>query len=588
MRSYVRRLYIFIKVDMSLGTKIILLFAFFLALNSLFNYGVRKVVSEPTYRETEKKMMLRELEWFRNILIAESQEVKLICQTLAGNNKINDYLSQSVASEDGIFDDDVFTSLGINIFVILNNKNEAVYSRITAEDYKTPARVEGFSASSWSQGHPLLGFTETTTTKNGILKVKDSVAIAASTLISGETPFKVIVGRVLEGNYLKKLTSIQGLNATVESVAEAGFREGEKITNGYFYSEKSLDGTNTALLAINDIASRPSLAIKAIVPSTVAAKSRNANRVGLIADLVFTLILLMLGLFLVYQIMGKRLERLIDHIIGIRHSGVLVKIVQESNGDEIDLISYEFNQMVTRLQRDIELRTQVEIELKRSLAELERFANVASHDLQEPLRSVASCLQLLELQYKETIDDQGKQLIDYAVQGSRRMKNLIKALLAYSNIGNTGIEITTCNCNKIAQDAIGELKKDIDDSKAEIICDQLPVIQADKFRLQLLFSNIIHNAIRYAVPGMPPVIKISCEKIDKTWRFAITDNGIGIEKEYYNQIFVAFKRLHTQDQYEGSGIGLAICKRILEQHKGRIWVKSEPGSGSTFYFSIPI
>jgi light-regulated signal transduction histidine kinase (bacteriophytochrome) len=343
-----------------------------------------------------------------------------------------------------------------------------------------------------------------------------------------------------------------------------------------------------ALLAISDVAGRPSLALKANIPTTISARSRSAKRISLIAELSFTLVSILITLFLLYNIMGKRLERLIDHIIGIRHSGVLVKIVQESNGDEIDLLGEEFNQMVGRLQQDIELRTQVESELKRSLAELERFADVASHDLQEPLRSVASCLQLLEMQYKQTIDDQGKQLIEYAVQGSRRMKTLIKALLAYSNIGNTGLEITTCNSSEVVKEAVAEIQKDVDEAGAQINCEDLPVIQADKFRLQLLFGNIIHNAIKYAAPGRKPQINISCEKVDRSWRFAISDNGIGIEKEYYTQIFVAFKRLHTQEEHEGSGIGLAICRRIIEQHNGRIWVKSEPGKGSTFYFSIPV
>jgi light-regulated signal transduction histidine kinase (bacteriophytochrome) len=329
------------------------------------------------------------------------------------------------------------------------------------------------------------------------------------------------------------------------------------------------------------------LAIKALLPPGMADKIRKSNRITLLADLCFMFITLMLMVFLVYRIMGSRLEKLIDHIIGIRHSGVLVKIVQESSGDEIDLLGYEFNQMVTRIQRDIELRTQVEIELKRSLAELERFADVASHDLQEPLRSVASCLQLLEMQYTDKIDEQGKQLIGYAVQGARRMKTLIKALLAYSNIGNTELNITTCNTNQVIAEAIDELKKEIDESGAKIICDDLPVIAADGFRLLLLFTNLIDNALKYTVPGRVPVINIKCEKVEKTWRFSVTDNGVGIEKEYYTQIFVAFKRLYTQEEHEGSGIGLAICKRIVEQHKGRIWVKSEPGKGSTFYFSIP-
>jgi signal transduction histidine kinase len=578
---------------MSLGTKIILLFASLLVLHSLFNYGVRKTVEEPTYTQTEKQMMRRELEYFANTLHRQSKNIEILCRNLAARDEFYEFaLNPTDNAEDAPANLNTSGLIETNIFVILDNQHNVKYSSITGDDFETPVRIEGFSVQRWSQGHPLLGYEqEKIQSRSGLLKVKDNVVVAASADIrpSGADKIagKLIIGRRLSEDYLRQLTDTDDVFIEVVSASEAGFREGETITDGYFYAERDAEDNYTALLAISDVAGRASLALKSRIPSTIAAKSREAKRIALIAELSFTLVSILIMLFLLYKIMGRRLERLIDHIIGIRHSGILVKMVQESNGDEIDLLGYEFNQMVTRLQRDIELRRQVETELKRSLTELERFADVASHDLQEPLRSVASCLQLLEMQYKDKIDDQGKQLIEYAVQGSRRMKTLIKALLAYSNIGNTGLAVTTCNCNEIVKEALGELKKDIDQSGAEVICDDLPVIQADKFRLLLLFTNIIHNAIKYAAGGRKPQIRISCENVDRSWRFSISDNGIGIEKEYFKQIFVAFKRLHTQEEYDGSGIGLAICRRIIEQHKGRIWVKSEPGKGSIFYFSIP-
>ncbi|MFI4911344.1 MAG: ATP-binding protein [Sedimentisphaeraceae bacterium JB056] len=578
---------------MSLGTKIILLFASFLVLHSLFSFGLRKVIEEPTYIETEEKMMHRELEWFSNLLDSEAYEIGLLCKSFSKHKGLYDYMTSGsnelIKAE---LEGSMCNSLEVNILVMLDADNNVVYSYITDEDFNTPVKIDGFSAEQWAGGHPLLGFEGGDDLKTGLMKVRENVVIVASCPISAPEDASNIVGtlvfgKLLSGKYLEKLASIHGISIDVVSVADAGFREGETITENYFYMEKAGEGKYKTLLAVNNVAGKPSLAIKANISSDIASKSRRAKRIALVSELGFALAAVMIMLYLIYNIMGKRLERLIDHIIGIRHSGVLVKMVQESSGDEIDLLGYEFNQMVARLQRDIELRMQVETELKRSLTELERFADVASHDLQEPLRSVASCLQLLELQYKENIDDQGKQLIEYAVQGSRRMKTLIKALLAYSNIGNTGLEIAKCDCNQIIKEAVDELKKEIDDVEAEVICDNLPVIQADKFRLLLMFTNIIDNALKYSVPGRKPLIRVNCEKVDNSWRFSISDNGIGIDKDYYQQIFVAFKRLHTQEEHEGSGIGLAICRRIVEQHGGRIWVKSEPGKGSTFYFSIP-
>ncbi len=569
-----------------------MIFMSVLVMHAVLNYGVKKLVEEPAYSRTENEMIRRELVWFSSTLGREAKEISLLCSNLAAHNGMLNYAANpSTDYEQAELNERMMRNASANIVIVLSRDNDVVFSSILGDDYKTPIKIEGFTGGRWSAGHPLLGFSTPEDVKKGLLKVNQNLTVVASTRITdSDNPQHaggtLIVGRLITDAYLKGVMLEQGINAKIVSVADAGFREGDKIGNGTFYS-KTDSGVHTALLAINDVAGSPTLAVKAIMPAGVAAGIKTSNRITFLFELCFMFVTMMLMVFLLYRIMGKRLERLIDHIISIRHSGVLVKMMQESGGDEIELLGYEFNQMVTRIQRDIELRTQVEIELKRSLSELERFADVASHDLQEPLRSVASCLQLLELEYKDKIDEQGKQLIEYAVQGSRRMKNLIKALLAYSNIGNTELAITTCNSNQVMKETIGELKKEINDTGAQITCDDLPVVQADGFRLQLLFTNLIHNALRYTVPGRSPVIKVSCEKIDKTWRFAVTDNGVGIEKAYYTQIFVAFKRLYTQEEHEGSGIGLAICKRIVEQHKGRIWVKSEPGKGSTFFFSIP-
>jgi PAS domain S-box-containing protein len=226
-------------------------------------------------------------------------------------------------------------------------------------------------------------------------------------------------------------------------------------------------------------------------------------------------------------------------------------------------------------------------DLRRSNAELERFAYVASHDLQEPLRMITSYLQLLEQRYKDKLDGDALEYIDYAVDGSSRMKTLIADLLAYSRVGTRGKEFSLVECEAVLTDVLRNLKILINDSKAKITHDPLPRVIADDGQLASLFQNLIGNAIKFRGEN-PPEIHIGLKQEGGNWVFSIKDNGIGIDPQYFDRVFIIFQRLHTRKKYSGTGIGLAISKRIVERHGGRIWIESQPGSGSTFYFTIPI
>ncbi len=223
-------------------------------------------------------------------------------------------------------------------------------------------------------------------------------------------------------------------------------------------------------------------------------------------------------------------------------------------------------------------------ELKRSNTELEQFAYVASHDLQEPLRMVASFTQLLEKQYKDKLDETAAEYINFAVDGAKRMQNLIKDLLAYSRVTSHNEDFIEIDCEELIEEVIFNLEIIIKDNKAIITRDPLPIIRSDRLQMQQLFQNLIMNAIKYN--DKMPVIHISAQKDGEYWVFGVSDNGIGIDPEHYERIFQVFKRLHSKEEYNGTGIGLAICKRIVERHGGRIWIESELGNGSTFYFTI--
>ncbi|MBN1455076.1 MAG: PAS domain S-box protein [Methanomicrobia archaeon] len=226
-------------------------------------------------------------------------------------------------------------------------------------------------------------------------------------------------------------------------------------------------------------------------------------------------------------------------------------------------------------------------ELERSNAELQQFAYVASHDLQEPLRMISSYLQLLERRYKGRLDADADDFIFYAVDGAKRMQALINDLLAYSRVQTRGKPFEPTDAEQVLNLTLKNLQPAIEESNAKITHDPLPTVIVDEVQLVQVFQNLIGNAIKFR-GDEPPRIHISAEKGANEWLFSVSDNGIGIEPQYTDKIFGIFQRLHSAQDYPGTGIGLAVCKRIVERHGGRIWVDSEPGKGSTFYFAIPI
>jgi PAS domain S-box-containing protein len=236
--------------------------------------------------------------------------------------------------------------------------------------------------------------------------------------------------------------------------------------------------------------------------------------------------------------------------------------------------------------RDVSDRKRAEEELIRSNEELQQFAYVASHDLQEPLRNVASCLQMLEKKYKNKLDSTADEYIHHAVDSSVRMKALILDLLAYSRIGTERTPPQPIDCEQILDQTARNLRAVVADAGAVITHDPLPTIPADETQLLQVFQNLIGNAVKFR-RDEPPQIHVSAVKNENEWIFSFKDNGIGMESRHLDRIFVIFQRLHKRSRYDGTGMGLAIVKKVVERHNGRVWVESEPGKGTTFYFTIP-
>jgi len=265
---------------------------------------------------------------------------------------------------------------------------------------------------------------------------------------------------------------------------------------------------------------------------------------------------------------------------------------QRASGEEfpietsISQIEIEGKKLYTVILRDITERKRAEEELKRSNAELEQFAYVASHDLQEPLRAVAGMVQLLQQRYQGRLDERADEYIGHAVDASTRMQNLINDLLEYSRVARFGKPLAETDLESCLKNSLTNLQVSIQESNAQITHEPLPVVGADAAQLTQVLQNLIGNAIKFR--GESPLhIHIGAKKIEQAWQFEVRDNGIGIEPNYFERIFLVFQRLHTRREYPGTGIGLSLCKKIIERHGGRIWVESQLGQGSIFYFTIP-
>jgi signal transduction histidine kinase len=243
----------------------------------------------------------------------------------------------------------------------------------------------------------------------------------------------------------------------------------------------------------------------------------------------------------------------------------------------------ELTKLNEELEKRVLERTQ---ELKRSNEDLEQFAYVASHDLQEPLRMIQNYLQLLRRRYQDRLDTNADEFITFALDGGKRMQQLIHDLLTYSRVDTHGKEFVPTDLEAVMANALANLKVAIDEAGATITHDPLPTLRGDEVQLTQLFQNLIGNAVKFRGEA-PPKVHVAAQRADKEWEFSVCDNGIGIAEQDFQRIFVVFQRLHSREKYPGTGIGLSVCKKIVERHGGRIWVESRLGKGTVFYFTLP-
>ncbi len=291
--------------------------------------------------------------------------------------------------------------------------------------------------------------------------------------------------------------------------------------------------------------------------------------------------------------MEKRMMDFMEVLLKFTLMDFSAKATIGDKGDELDAIALGLNTLSEELEAEIKRRKnyekQLEIKSKQleiSNKDLEYFAYIASHDLQEPLRMISSFLQLLEKKLKNKLDPEAKEYIDFAVDGSKRMKNMINDLLSYSRLISKKTQFEKININQIFKEVVLDLSEKIKETEAKVNSSSLPEIIADKVKINRIFQNLISNSLKFLRKGVPPEITVDCKENAEEYLFSIKDNGIGIKKEYCEKIFLLFQRLNRNNNFPGTGIGLAECKKIVELHGGKIWVESEIDKGSAFYFTI--
>jgi signal transduction histidine kinase len=316
--------------------------------------------------------------------------------------------------------------------------------------------------------------------------------------------------------------------------------------------------------------------------------------------IVFMISALLLVILLNYIIVNRHILGSLESLqngTGIIGSGNLDYSLDESSNDELGDLSRAFNRMTVNLknvtasksdlEKEVADRKRAEEELARSNRELQQFAYVSSHDLQEPLRMISSFVQLLEKRYKGKLDQDADEFIGYIVEGTSRMQRMIQDLLTFSRVQSRGVEFAPVDANQVFEKTVFSHQIMIKEAGALVTKDELPTVMGDETQLSQLFGNLIDNAIKFRRAEETPEVHISAQRKGNDWEFSVQDNGIGIDPQYFDRIFIIFQRLHAREAYEGTGIGLAVCMRIVERHGGRIWVESEPGRGSIFHFTLP-
>ncbi len=497
-----------------------------------------------------------------------------------------------------------FEEFDLNLMLFINSSGGIVYARgfdpDTGEDTAVPESIKTLPAD-----NILLKHADKYGDVKGIILLPEAPMMVSSRPILDSDRKKPILGSMIWGRYLRdkeiqQLENITHLSLSVyrfdDKEMPADFRAalGSLSKNESIVTRQLDEQTVGGYTLVNDIYGAPALLLGVKISRAIYNQGKMSIQYLLTSLLAIGIVFAAVTVMLLDRFVLSRLNYLSVNVGTIGTSGDISKRVSIEGKDELSDLAHEINTMLESLEKSQKELCRKEEMLKQTLSnlansnkELEQFAHLAAHDLQEPLRMVSCYVQMLEQRYKGRLDADADEFIAYAADGAKHMSKMINDLLTYCNIDKNMRAFEPVNFEAILDTALYNLAEAIKQSNAQVTHDPMPSgILADGAQLLHVFNNLIDNAIKFH--GMEnPRVHVSVQQKGEEWVFSVRDNGIGIEPQFYDSIFMIFQRLHTRDKYTGTGIGLATCKKIVELHRGRIWVESEMGKGSTFYFTIP-
>lgn len=485
--------------------------------------------------------------------------------------------------------DETFIDSELDIMLFIDSSGRIVYGKAFDRENEEEIPIPEFF---YEVPHDSVLFKHESVESSvaGIILTPEGVMIVASRPIiksNDEGPVKgtLLMGRYLDSEKVSYISEVTHLSVSMHYIGEEDFPEDFMEVIPHLSKDlpiyvKPIDENSISGYGLfEDIYGNPVLMVKAEMDRDIYAQGKSTVLYFIISTIVIGAVLCLLMLLLLDKYVLSRVSKLSREVVEIGEKKDFSSKVSEEGSDELSSLSKTINKMLKSLEINA-------AELKRSNEELEQFAYVISHDLREPLRMIKSYMELLKKRYGEKMEQDAKDFIDFAVDGAERMQRMIDDLLTYSRVDRKGKPFRKVDTNEILEKALKNLEVAIKETKAIVKSSKLPEVFGDETQLLMLFQNLISNAIKFR-DSRKPEVKITAERKGKEWVFCFEDNGIGIKPENFDRIFNIFQRLHTAKEYQGTGIGLAICKKIVERHGGRIWVESEPGKGSKFYFTIP-
>jgi len=495
----------------------------------------------------------------------------------------NEYIEENI-------DYNTLINLDINLVIFTNSSGQVIFGALYNLENEEEQPVPQSLLDLIYQGSYLVNHSDVYDAISGIINLMEgSILISSQPILNNDWVLPIggtlIFGRFIEALKLESLSERVHLSITTNNYDDpqmaSDFQNAKsKLSADKLIAVQILNDKSVAGYAlIEDIYGNPALILKAEMPRDIYNQGVITLNLFIIFSAILGIIYIVLMIYFLDSQILSRLSRLSNDVNGIIKGEKKCAKVTVAGNDEISSLGIEINKMLSSQ----ELRKK---KLESSNKELEQFAYVVSHDLQEPLRMVDSYLSLIKRRYEGKLDDEADEFIEFAADGARRMKAMINDLLIYSRVETRGNSFKPTDINAIIENTKKNLKVAIEEKNGIIKSEHLPTVMADESQMIQLFQNLINNAIKYHGKEQPNVT-ISAKNLSNEWLFSVKDNGIGIDPKHSERIFQIFQRLHTREEYPGTGIGLAVSKKIVERHGGRIWVESEPGMGSTFYFTIP-